>query len=235
MKKLFAIALMTLCFQSVEAQIFSGERVLNQQNFDQSRWSWGYFLGFNTYDFDFDYKNYNPSPVSGQDFAVETRTGFNVGLIGNLKLNHNLDLRLEPGVNFNTRGFQALRADANTYREISSTYVHIPLLIKFNANRLNNFRPFVVGGLSTSINLSSNENNPDDNSAGQFRMTTNTYYYELGFGIDLYLFYFKLSPSIRGVFAINDELIRDADPNSLYTGNVDKMSSRAVFINFTFQ
>lgn len=235
MKKLFTIALLALCFQGAQAQIFSGERILNNENFDQQRWSWGYFLGLNSYDFNFDYINYNPSPVTGQDFRVERRIGFNVGLLGNLKLNHNLDLRLEPGVSFNTRGFQAIKADANTYREVSATYVHIPLLLKFNANRLNNFRPFVEGGLSTSINLSSNENNPDDNKAGQFRMTTNSYYYEIGFGIDLYLYYFKFSPSIRGVFAINDELIRDADPNSIYTGNVDKMSSRGIFINFAFQ
>src|SRR5690606_33878359 len=94
---------------------------------------------------------------------------------------------------------------------------------------------FVVGGLSTSLNLSSNENNPDDNYDGQFRMTTNSYYYEIGFGIDLYLYYFKFSPSIRGVFAINDELVRDENANSMFTSNVDKMSSRRVFINFTFQ
>ncbi len=235
MRKILLIALLALSFQGAQAQLFSGESILNNENFDQQRWSWGYFLGLNSYDFNFDYRNYNSDPVTGQDFRVERRMGFNVGLLGNLRLNNNLDLRLEPGVSFNTRGFQALKADAGTYREVNSTYVHIPLLLKFNANRLNNFRPFVVGGISTSINLSSNENNPDDNSAGQFRMTTNSYYYEIGFGIDLYLYYFKLSPSIRGVFAINDELIRDANPNSLYTGNVDKMSSRAIFINFTFQ
>jgi len=235
MKRFFIIALFLFISNASFAQLFSGESVVNQPNIDNARWSWGYFLGFNSYDFDFDYINYDPDPVTGQDFRVGTRTGFNVGLVGNLKLTENLDLRLEPGVNFNTRDFQALKADEGTYREISATYVHIPLLLKFNANRLNNFRPFVTGGLSTSINLSSNENNPDDNSAGQFRMKTNTYYYEIGFGIDLYLYYFKLTPSIRGVFAINDELVRDENPNSIYTGNVDSMSSRAVFINFTFQ
>lgn len=235
MKKILTIALLAFGIQAAQAQLFSGESILNNENFDQQRWSWGYFLGLNTYDFNFDYKNYSSNYVTGQDFRVEKRVGFNVGLLGNLRLNNNLDLRLEPGVSFNTRGFQALKADAGTYREVNATYVHIPLLLKFNANRLNNFRPFVEGGLSTSINLSSNQDNPDDNSAGQFRMTTNSYYYEIGFGIDLYLYYFKLSPSIRGIFAINDELIRDADPNSIYTGNVDKMSTRAIFINFTFQ
>ncbi|MEP2969755.1 MAG: PorT family protein, partial [Nonlabens ulvanivorans] len=54
-------------------------------------------------------------------------------------------------------------------------------------------------------------------------------------GIDFYLYYFKFTPSIRGVFAINDELVRDVDPNSPYTGNISSMQSRGIFLNFTFQ
>lgn len=92
-----------------------------------------------------------------------------------------------------------------------------------------------MAGLSTSINLASDEDSKDDNSAGVFRMKTNTYYYELGFGIDFYTQYFKFTPSIRGVFALNDELVRDNDPNSPWTGNIESLKTRGVFINFTFQ
>jgi len=66
-------------------------------------------------------------------------------------------------------------------------------------------------------------------------MKRTTYYYELGFGVDFYLYYFKFTPSIRGVFALNDELVRDNDPNSPWTSNIQKMQSRGIFINFTFQ
>ena len=62
-----------------------------------------------------------------------------------------------------------------------------------------------------------------------------TNFYEVGLGIDLYLEYFKFTPSLRGVFSFNDELIRDNDPNSPYTGNVGSMKTRGVFLNFTFQ
>ena len=89
--------------------------------------------------------------------------------------------------------------------------------------------------MSRSINLGSNEKNPEDNNEGQFRMTRGTNYFELGFGIDLYLFYFKFTPSIRGVFATSDELVRDDDPNSPWTSNIDQMSTRGIFLNFTFQ
>ena len=58
--------------------------------------------------------------------------------------------------------------------------------------------------------------------------------YELGIGVDIYLHYFKFSPSIRGVFAIKDELIRDKNSNSPWTGAVDYFGTRGVFINLAF-
>ena len=61
------------------------------------------------------------------------------------------------------------------------------------------------------------------------------FFYELGFGIDLYLEWFKFTPSIRGIFAISDELVRDDDPISPWTGNIDFMKTSGVLINFTFQ
>lgn len=229
MKRYLVIALFLCCALPAEAQFFGKERVINNPNFDQQRYSWGYFLGFNTYDFDFDYES-----LQKKDLIVDKTIGFNVGLVGNMRLNNNFDLRLEPGVAFNRINFTFPGLE-NNFREINSTYVHIPLLLKFSTDRLNNFKPFVVGGISTSLNLSSNENNPDDNYDGQFRMTTHSYNYEIGFGIDLYLYYFKFTPSIRGVFSFHDDLVKDDNPQSVYTGNIDNMSTRAVFLNFTFQ
>ena len=122
----------------------------------------------------------------------------------------------------------------NDTREIRSTYIQLPLLLKYGAKRYNNIKPYVLGGLSTSFNLSGNQNSPEDNNNGVFRLKTNTFYYELGFGIDFYLQYFKFSPSIRGVFSLKNEIVPDLDPNSHWTGNIDKMSTRAIFINFSF-
>ena len=233
MRRLVLSVLFTISlFPALQAQFLTRERVLNDENFDKKPWSWGYFFGINRYDFNFDYKEQRP------DVFVEQSYGFNVGLLGNKRINDYLDLRLEPGLVYNARNliFTDIPGEDNDrLRELNSTYIHIPLLLKFSTKRLNNFKPFVVGGFSYSYNLSSNEKNPDDNSAGQFRMTNNTFYYEVGFGIDLYLPYFKFSPSIRGVFALSDELVRDEDPNSLYTSNIEVMQSRGIFLNFTFQ
>ena len=236
MKKLvFVFFALFFASQAHSQWFFNKERLANLENFDNQRWSWGYFLGFNSYDFKFDYnQQYNDANT---DILVQRSTGFNVGLIGDMRINDYFNLRLEPGLYFTQRDltFPGFTEPKDYLREVKSTYIHVPLLLKVSTKRLNNIKPFIVGGVSTSLNLSSNENNPEDNEQGKFRMTKGTNYYELGFGIDFYLYYFKFTPSIRGVFALNDELRRDDDPNSPWTGNIEKMSSRGIFINFTFQ
>ncbi|MEW7279967.1 porin family protein [Aquimarina sp. 2201CG1-2-11] len=235
MKRLLILIVIVLCTQNLCAQLFSKEKVQNLQNFDKPRFSYGYILGFNFYDFNFDYD----ANASAVDIDHNESMGFTVGLLGNMRINDYLDLRFEPVVTFNTRNLRftdpQFTTEFESLREVKSTYVHLPLLLKVSTKRINNIKPFIVGGISRSINLSSNEKNPEDNSAGQFRMKTNANYFEIGFGIDLYLYYFKFTPSIRGVFAMSDELVRDNDPNSPYTSTIDKMSSRGIFINFTFQ
>ena len=220
-----------------EAQLFTKERLLNNENFDKAPLSYGYYLGFNSYDFNIDYKS------NVKDIQVLKAVGFNVGLIGNVRINDYFDIRLEPGLVMSNRTLSY----SNTYfdgliyeekdleREIRSTYIHIPLLIKISTKRINNIKPFIVGGISSALNLSSNQDNPDDNSNGNFRMIKNNLFYELGVGIDIYLTWFKFTPSLRGVFSLKDEHVPDFDANSPWTSNIDQMQTRGLFINFTFQ
>lgn len=237
MRKILIYTLL-LCGLCAHAQfgtnVFGKDPITNLENFDKQRVHWGYYLGFNSYDFKFDYKT-NP----GVDIKSKTTTGFNVGLVGNLRLLEFLDLRFEPGLYYTQRDLTftgpGLVDLADRLRQVKSTYIHFPLLLKFSAKRTGNIRPYLVGGLSRTLNFDSNQKVKDDNITGQvFRMKQWTNNYELGAGIDIYFEYFKFSPSIRGVFGLNDELIRDNDPNSSYTGNVASMKTRGVFINFTF-
>lgn len=214
-----------------QSQMFGKDPLINLENWDRQRVYWGYYLGMSYYDFQFEYKN------DGEDILVDNGLGFNVGLIGNLRLTEYIDLRFEPGLTFNQRDltFPGFDNEYDALREVKSTYIHFPLLLKFSSLRTGNIRPFIIGGLSTALNLSSNVKNRQDNSNNVFRMAKWTNFYEVGLGVDLYLEYFKFTPSIRGVFSYNDELIRDNDPNSPWTGNIGAMKTRGIFLNFTFQ
>ena len=233
MKKLFYILILILSL-SGNAQtkgIFSKDPIINLENFDKQRLYWGYFLGLNTYDFKFDYIK---PPTT--DISVASNFGFNVGVVGDLRLQEYINLRFEPGLYYAQRNltYAGFTRQIDSYREVRSTYLDFPLLLKFSSKRVGNVRPYLVGGVSATLNLASNSKSLDDNYQQRFRVKPWTQNYQLGFGIDLYLEYFKFSPSIRGVFGLNDELIRDNNPDSPWTGNIQSMKSRAVFINFTF-
>ncbi len=232
MKKILLLLLVT---SPVFAQfgIFSKNPIINKENFDKQRLHWGYFLGANVLDFKMDYSEVKPEEIN-----IESTTGFNVGLVSNLRINDYVDLRFEPGLYITQRNLtfnNLLEEDKRMYlREVKSTYIFFPLLVKFSSKRTGNIKPYLVGGLSTALNLGSNQDSPDDNYDRRFRMKKWTNFYEVGFGIDLYFEYFKFSPSIRGVFSLNDELIRDNDPDSPWTGDIHSMKTRGVFINFAF-
>ena len=237
MKKVLFILIFLFSVNIGYSQLFTKKKVINNENFDKPSITWGYFLGLNNYDFNFDYKN------DLEDIQTEKSFGFNVGLIGNVRINDYLDFRFEPGLvmskrsliydptNFNETEFNPIQHQ----RDIKSTYIHFPILLKISTKRVNNFKPYITGGFSAAINLSSKEKSLDDNNLGQFRMKKNTFFYELGFGIDFYLEWFKFSPSIRGVFAISDELVPDEDPLSPWTSNINFMKTSGIVINFTFQ
>lgn len=231
-RKLIILLLGLLIGTNVYAQ---RDKIEHLSNFDKDILHYGYYVGLNYLDYKIAYK----APDEFPDAYIETqpRLGFNIGLIGELRINDNINLRLEPGLMSNKKKllFHHLDNAADSVRYANSAFLHVPLLVQLNANRIHNVRPYVAAGLAYDLNFASNFNNPDDNSGGEFRMQKHNLMYELAVGMDFYFFYFKFSPSIRGVFAINDEILPDDDPNSQWTAPVDYMGTRGIFFRMTFQ
>ena len=239
----FTTALFCLVVKSAFAQYpIVREKIINLPTFDDRFLHYGYFVGINSYDFKFSYeKDYYRSNF--KDIEVHPITGFNVGLIGDLRVNKYINIRIEPGLYYSKRDLifddhPLFTDESDRLREVKSTYIHLPLMIKLSAARINNFRPFILAGISTDFNLSSNHKNIDDNFGNVFRTEPQNINYEIGFGFDFYLFYFKFSPSVRGIFSMQNELIPDNVNNpkdSPWTGIIYKMVSRGFAINLTFE
>lgn len=216
------------------------ERVENLPNFDKRLIHYGYYVGLTEYDFKFKYIKEYYRQLNYDDIVVNKNTGFTVGLVASLRINEFVNLRFEPGLYYNAREllypeYPEFTSDADRERKTKSTNIHLPLLLKVSTRRINNFRPYLLGGISRDFNLSSNEKNIDDNFSNEFRTTSKNLNYELGLGFDFYLFYFKFSPSIRLIFSMQNELIPDNKPASPWTGRIESMRSRAVVINLTFE
>lgn len=209
----------------------------NLPTFDDPKIHYGFYLGINQNDFKV---NYRPSNFPNTIVKIKPTLGFNVGLIADFRVHKNVNLRFEPGLISNSKTIYfnnspPLNTERDSIREIGSTYLHLPLVFKFSSDRWNNVRPYVLAGVSYDHNFSSNQENSDDNFSGEFRMKTSNFMYELGVGVDIYLSFFKFSPSIRGVFAMNRELIDDNNSNSPWTSPINIFSTRGVFLNFSFE
>ncbi len=238
-------------FASASAQ----DKVANLQNFDKQRWHWGYFFGLNHYDF-----KITPTSQGMVDNKLGVNSnptvGFSVGLIGDFRLNDYFNFRIEPGLSYATReiiydkkvlnnfydsGYTGTKPDNDSIRVIQSTYVNIPLLLKFGGERRHNIKPYLIGGINLGIDLASHQNSTDDNTSGVdgFRMNTINLFWEGGAGIDWYLPYFKFTTEIRGSFGIADELVKDGTPpgtnHTPWTGTLDKLQTRAIFFVLKFE
>lgn len=198
MKKTWLVFLTLILLFSFQSNAQYRDKVIYKQSWDEQKMFWGYYLGINKKGYKISYETENTF------ISVTPNLGFNVGLIGDLRLHKNINLRLEPGLSSNTKQLAFTHipgGQKDSIRDVNATYLRVPLLVKFSANRYYNMRPYVLGGVSYDYNFSSNQDNPDDNFNGEFRMKKNNFTYELGIGVDIYLPYFIFSPSIRGVFA----------------------------------
>ena len=136
------------------------DKVIYKQTWDRQTVFWGYYLGINKKDYKISYKS------EGSFINVTSSAGFNVGLIGDLRLHKNINLRLEPGLSSNTKELAFTHIEGgltDSIRAVNATYLRVPLLVKLSTNRLYNFRPYLIGGLSDDYNFSSNQDNHADN------------------------------------------------------------------------
>jgi hypothetical protein len=210
----------------------------NLKTDDKKLLRFGYYLGLNSVGAKMEYL---PNP-NGQPFRLRVKpsTSFDVGLLADVRINEFLNIHFHPGVAFVERELKFPFSESSyskplIERVLKSNYIRFPLGIKLNTRRIRNARPFLMGSMSYNINITSEESNPEDNESGTFRMTRNMYAWEFAIGTDIYLPYFKFTPSVHGVFVLNNELVPDNDPDSPFTRHIASMKSRGVFVRFTFE
>lgn len=210
---------------------FRDEPARNLPYFDDVFWHWGYYFGMTFFDYKIDYT------TPQNEIRVTTSPGFNVGLISDFRLARQWNLRIEPGVFMSERTlyFITISNPNDAKRKIRSNYISVPLFLKYSALRNGNMRPYITAGIGWNYNLTSYQYSVNDNSAGRFRVKKFSYMWQVGIGLEMYMYYFKFTPAIRGVFALTNELVPDNDPNSPWTGHLTALRTRGIYLVLTFE
>ncbi len=222
------------CFLSITADA-QRRKVQNLPKYDQQVVHFGFLLGINSTDF-----------VIGRDaefnqldslYTVESdkQTGFNLGIIANLRLGEHFDLRFVPDLAFSQRNlmytFVQNGQEFTVVKDIESTFLEFPLDLKFKSERVNNYRIYVLAGLKYSIDMVS-QAKVENKDKDFVKLERNDYGYQVGLGFDFYMERFKFSPELKMFHGLNNLLV--ADPK-IFSTSLNSLKSKIFLISFTFE
>jgi Outer membrane protein beta-barrel domain len=209
----------------------------NESWYDDKRLHFGFSLGFNTMDF-----NITPSQTYLAKDSLYPKVsilnpGINIQIVTNLRPGKYFDVRFLPGVSFGQRivRFYKNTVLVNDGQKLESSFLEFPLLLKYKGDRLNNVRPYVIGGFNYRYDLAGKKEF-DEQKAVYIRIKRPDLYYELGAGMDFYLTYFKLSIELKMSNGFGDVLVREAAPgHPEYYNAIEKMKSQIWVLAFHFE
>ncbi len=253
-KIIFIIAV----FLSLEA-VGQKPKVQNDPTHDDKLLHFGFSLGFNTMDFNI---RHSQDAVNNNIVAEVARLqpGFHVHAISNIRLAEYFDLRFLPGISFGGERHIEYRdlsvgdqqdsqvIDPNDIPvKIESNFLEFPLLIKYKSKRLNNFRPYLIGGANTRFDLAGakldwGKKDEDGRKKNIVLLKLFDYYYEVGIGMDFYMQYFKFavelkySAGLRNILKTEGKGDKRPYPDiEIYTNVIDELNSRILMISFHFE
>lgn len=239
MKKLSVLILLLGCI--LTETLAQKPKVKNDPAYDARPIHFGFTLGLNTMDFSIRPSGFNSRQPSDSLVAdlLEIQPGFHVQMVSSFKLANYLTFRFLPGLSFGERRvvFRNLNGetDLNRTMSIESSYIEFPCLLKYKAKRLNNFAPYIVGGVNFRYDISAKTEFAEDSEV-YIRMNAFDIAYEAGIGIDFYLPYFKFSTELKLSTGILNALANDPHEEfPMYTNSIDKMSSSIFMLSFHFE
>ncbi len=245
LKRLVFLLIFGMLSAAVSGQkIVRNTSILNYQRGDHTFLHFGFTLGVNYMDYRFVQSGLNPYRVETGRLGV----GFLVGIVSELHLTEDWGVRFLPGLEFGTRRMVfknvPLELDESGNRDGTveafneSVYITLPLLLKYKAKRINNFRPFLVGGSSLKYDFQKHDR-IDIDRGEYFRTRPLDAFLELGIGSDFYLPYFKFGIELRYSMGLTNTLVPEYDPkNPGYEGFTDalkKVKPRMFTICFHFE
>lgn len=226
------LCLLSLCQLHAQEQ-----KVQHRPYIDQRRFHWGFFFGLHMQDLELKNNGYI-DPISGEQWYADVdnyNPGFSVGVLGEMRLNNYMALRLTPTMHFGQKhiAFHEQVSGRDSTQNIKSTYISLPLDLKLTGPRHNNYRPYFLVGVNPMLDLTTKKQKA-------LLMKPFDCYIEIGMGCDFYLPFFKLIPELKFCFGLVDILQKkrnDLIDSSLrkFTDSLDGASSKMIVLTLYFE
>lgn len=244
MKRIIVILSALLCLVTVSGANRLNDKVENRPYADLRPWHLGFSVGLHTQDLTFCHNGFVTE--EGETWFVE-QPGFSPGFCVNglvsLRLNSYFSLRFTPGLYFGNREVKMVNtsapqgtpeAESRLSQNLKSTFIVLPLDLKFAAQRYRNCRPYLIGGIMPTFDVGKKRTD-------FLKLKTSDVYLEVGFGCDFYMPYFKFNPEIKFCFGLGNVLQRERpdladDPATMkITQSLKRATSQMVVLTFYFE
>jgi len=180
---------------------------------------------------------------------IQLQPGFQVSIVSDLRLSENWNLRFLPGISFGSREIWFYEYDAGVVGDpveiphvsnpvpLGPAFLDFPLHFKYRSKRVNNYRPYVVGGLNFRYDMSAKKPGIYDSDSDEYlKFKRGDLYFEFGFGIDNYLKYFKFAPEIKGAVGLMNVIDPDGrNPHPEFANSISYARSYIIMLNFHFE
>jgi hypothetical protein len=237
--RLIKIILSTLATVASLSAIGQRDIPENLPKFDNRKLHFGFQLGFSSNGF-----NIEQDLTKGDSLIrleVGRQPGFIIHVLSELHLGPYFGLRFTPGIAFASRNLNYTYFDPNNnarspvVRTVESTFVDVPLYLKYRSARVNNFAQYIFAGFNYSIDLASQQfvdNQVDEKGEFIVKLQRMNYMVEAGVGFDFFLEYFKFSPELRFSYGINNIIVQD---QTKFSSPINELNSRIIALSFNFE
>lgn len=129
-------------------------------HYDEKIVHFGFLLGYNQFSALLKVKDPLPEPDKVVGMNIDSQHGFQVGVIGDLKIFEYLRLRLTPTISFEKESLILMLLTIKACLKTESTnieaiYLETPLEFKIQSKRWRDFRPYVIAGGKHAYDLAS--------------------------------------------------------------------------------
>lgn len=237
--KLIRICLLLACFayaMPVQAQQQRGPQ--NRAEYYGDVIHFGFFIGINRTNFIITPVN-NLAAAAGDSLKTilsAPSTGFNLGIVSEMRLMEYATLRFTPDIAFGSRNIEYHFEGTDTFnitKKVESTFLNFPLALKIRSKRLNNIAAYMIGGVKYTLDLAS-QKDARNTVPGQevIKLYNQDFGYEAGAGIDFFLPYFKFGIELKVGMGMRNLLVKD---ESIYSQSLDRLRSKVFLVSFTFE
>ena len=228
---LLLTALLWLGLSGTAAAQFVGGKNYNFYDFQAKPYYFGITLGFNSSR----YAAFRSNDFIYRDSIINVNSfngpGFNLNLIGNLKLGKYFDFRFTPGFSFAERTLSYTRnttTRVESQEKIESVFIELPFYFRYKSAPYRDKRLFLIAGVKYSYDVATESRTRQAEEL--VRISPHDYAIEYGAGIQIFFPYFILSPEFKISHGISNTLL--FNPTLPESRVLDKVTSRTFTLSF---